>query len=140
MPDHGGGHGLELRVAVGVTLVGRSRREPHADEADDVGGAVEERVEAVGLHRRGVADDAVEELCQRHGEVQRQHDPEDRADLPAAVRGWGQGGHGRWWAADAGAEGGYGRGTSPTRSRTLASVRSAMASARSAPVLRTSSV
>ena len=34
----------------------------------------------------------------------------------------------------------YGRGTSPTRSRTLASVRPAMASARSAPVLRTSSV
>ena len=34
----------------------------------------------------------------------------------------------------------YGRGTSPTRSRTLASVRAAMASARSAPVLSTSSV
>ena len=40
----------------------------------------------------------------------------------------------------ASAEGAYGRGTSPTRSRTLASVRPAMASARSAPALRTSSV
>ena len=70
-------NGLELGVAVGVTLVGGPGREPHADEADDVGGAVEQGVEAVGFHGCGVADDAVDELRQRHGEVQRQDDPQD---------------------------------------------------------------
>ena len=74
-PDQRGGEGLELGVAVGVLGVGRPRGEPHADQPDDVRGAVEQRVEAVGLHGRGVTDDAVDELGERHGQVEREDRP-----------------------------------------------------------------
>src|SRR5450756_1974409 len=99
-----------------------------------LGGAVEQGVEAVGLHGCGVADETVRELRGGHGQVEEQHDPENVADAAIAI---GRRSHG---APRSGGQRGYGRGTRPTRSRTLASVRAAMASARSAPVLSTSSV
>jgi hypothetical protein len=132
--DQRGRERLELGVTVRMLVVGRARREPHAHEAYDVGRAVEHGVEAVGLHGRGMTHEPVHELRRGHRQVEEQHDPEDVADASIAI--WGRS-HG---APRSGGRRGYGRGTSPTRSRTLASVRAAMASARSAPVLSTPSV
>jgi len=64
---------LELPVAVRVVGVGRLARRPDADEADHVGGGVDERMEAVGKDADRAAGVAEADFGQRDAEIQHEH-------------------------------------------------------------------
>ena len=79
---------LVLGVAVRMVVVGRAAREAHPHQPDHIAGAVEDRVEAIRLHRRGLGYRARHDLRDGHSQVQEQDRPQhtlDRAN-PVAPR------------------------------------------------------
>ena len=84
--DHEACVRLELRMAVRMAVVGRTRRQRDADEAHHVAGRVEHRVDAVGLHGRRSAHQAVDVLRSGHRQVQHEDDPQHAPDGAHALR------------------------------------------------------
>ena len=90
--DRRGGNGLVLAVPVGMVLVGRLPRRAHADEADDVGRGVGERVEAVGQDADRAARVAEAILATATAEVEDEHADAARAQTVGVTLSHGVGG------------------------------------------------
>ena len=63
-------HRLELAMAVGMVRVGRLARDAHADQRDDVRGAVGEGMKAVGEDADRAGQQAQRDLGDRDDEVE----------------------------------------------------------------------
>jgi hypothetical protein len=68
-----------------IVLIGGLAGDPHADERDDVGGGVGERVEAVGEDRHRAGAPAEDDLGDGDGEVEEEDADQDRVDLAVPV-------------------------------------------------------
>ncbi len=78
--DAGGRDGLVLAMAVRMILVRRPLRRAHADEADEIGGGVGQRVKAVGKNADRAARVAERDLRDGDGEVEEEDLKKDAAD------------------------------------------------------------
>jgi len=75
-----GGEGLELGVAVGMILVRRTGGQAEAHQANDIGGAVEERVQSVGGHAQGSCKEAVGTLDKGNKDIYYEYYYEEAPD------------------------------------------------------------
>ena len=67
--------------------VRRLARDPHADQRDDVGGAVGQRVKAVGEHADRPGRQAQRDLGQRDEQIEKEDTEENAGDGGVAVHG-----------------------------------------------------
>jgi hypothetical protein len=81
--DHGG-ENLELAVAVGVFGIGRAGGGGDADESDDAGGTIEERVHGVRKNAQAAEAPADTEFKGSESYVDGESDEEDSADASGA--------------------------------------------------------
>ena len=75
------GHRLVLAMTVRMVLVRRTPRDGNADERDDVGGRIGQRMKAVGEDRDGARRVSEADLDERDGEVEDEDAIEDADDL-----------------------------------------------------------
>ena len=72
-------------VAVGMAAVGGPGGDPPADQADDVGGGVEGRVDGVGHHGHRAGAQPDEQFGGGHQQVEAEHNPQPAANGLVAV-------------------------------------------------------
>src|SRR5688572_3514850 len=73
-------------MAVRMVSIRRTLRRRDADERDDVGCGVGERVKAVGEDRDRARRVAKRDLGDRDGQIEEENAPEDARDLRVAIR------------------------------------------------------
>lgn len=65
--------GLQLEMSVRVLFIGRTRSKADSNEANYVARRIEDRVDAISLHRGRIRDGSVNELRKRNRKIEQEH-------------------------------------------------------------------